>query len=737
MESILDHALNYAQMNWPIFPVKFKVPLTEHGFYDASTDEDTIRKWYAEFPDAGIALSTGKPSGVVVLDFDIQKHSEAKTFLDRLLKDKNFKASTVRSRSGGGGLHMFYKLPEDKDISSFAAWSGIPGFDIRGTGGYLLLPPSPHESGNYYEWITTPDQEMPDLPEMFYKERKVRRKVINVDVKEGKRHLEMARRAGMLRAAGLEPEQILQNLVLINQRYCKPPLEEKELEIIAESMIRYPAYNTKDNGVDKIKCDEEKRSPHEENQKLITFELNDTGHAEALAYLHGKKLRYNCHHGQWLIWGGQFWEPDETGYITWFIVDTYRRIKAACELIEDEDRREKTLKSASGLGNYKNIKSALAVAQSLNGFATLVNDWNADPMLFGVKNGILDLRTGEVSDGKPSQLISKCSETHFDKKAACPRWEQFLQEIFSNNQPVINFIQRAIGYTLTGLVSEQYVYMLIGNGSNGKSTFLNIILKILGSYGIKTPFGTFERRFSSSTTNDIASLEGHRFIMASESNKGVVIDEARLKSLTGGDPISARYLYKEHFTFKPSGKIFLGINHRPIVKDDSYGFWRRVLLIDFPVQFNEASADKELDKKLNEELPGILNWAIEGCLLWQKSGLMIPDCVKIATEQYKFDSNPLQDMVAAYCAVEQGNIELTVNSDDLYKVYIYFAGQHNLKPSDRLSRTSFLNTFDNNYVHSSFNGSKVYYGIALNDAGIKIANNSEINLATRIIVRKN
>jgi|GEM_PF-1290089 putative DNA primase/helicase len=739
MNSILISALSYSQIGWYIFPVKFKIPITEHGFLDASNDADQINEWFNQYPDAGIAVATGKKSGIVVLDFDVHKHTEAQEYLEELLKDKNFTVSPVQARSGGGGLHLFYRLPDNKDISCSVGWNNHLGFDIRGSGGYLLLPPSPHESGNVYEWLVNPGQaEMPDLPEMFYikeKKRTGRKIVISADVKEGSRHLEMARRAGMLRAAGLEPDQIYQNLLVINQRFCKPPLENDELTLISRSMSQYPAYNTKNNGEQIVKK-EEKRNIQEENGQLIQFELNDTGHAEALVYLHGKKIRYNCVQGKWLIWNGQIWEQDSTGYINWFVVDTYRRIKEAANQIEDPERRDKVLKNASSLGNYTKIISTLKMAQSLDSIATASKEWDANPMLFGVANGVIDLTTGILSDGKPEQLISRCSLTHYNKEAQCLLWLKFLSEIFDGNQEIVDFIQRIVGYSLTGYVSEQYLYMFCGHGSNGKSTFLKTILKLMGDYGIKTPFSTFERRVGGSSTNDIAALEGKRFVMASESNNGVTVDEARLKALTGGDPISARYLYQEHFTFEPTGKILIAVNHRPIVKDDSYGFWRRVLLVDFPIVFDEKTADNMLDMKLVEELPGILNWAIEGCLAWQKSGLMIPGSVKIATDQYKADSNPLQDMLTSYCVIQVDDSSLAVNGNDLYKVYLYYAEKHNLKPNDKMSRTSFLKKFDDNYTHSSGQAGKMYYGISLNEEGLKILNENHTYSSSVVTVNR-
>ena len=236
----------------------------------------------------------------------------------------------------------------------------------------------------------------------------------------------------------------------------------------------------------------------------------------------------------------------------------------------------------------------LRLAQSELPITDSGENWDSDPWLLGVANGVVNLKTGKLLQGNPLQQIKLHTDVAFDPAARCPQWEQFLADVFKGDAELIGFIQRAVGYSLTGDTSEQCLFLCYGGGSNGKSTFLEVLLHVLGQYAHSLPFSAFELQARSSIPNDVASVVGKRFVTAGETSESARFNEARIKGLTGSDTLSARFLHGEFFSFKPAAKIWLAFNHKPGVADDSQGFWRRIRLIPFEREFKEGAADKNL-----------------------------------------------------------------------------------------------------------------------------------------------
>jgi putative DNA primase/helicase len=224
-----------------------------------------------------------------------------------------------------------------------------------------------------------------------------------------------------------------------------------------------------------------------------------------------------------------------------------------------------------------------------------------------VPNGVVDLEHGALRPGKREDRITLCTAVPFDPSATCARWERFLREIFGGDEPLAAFVHRAIGYSLTGDTGEQCCFMGYGHGSNGKGTLVNTLKYILGDYSWNMPFSTLEMRDRAGIPNDVAALDGRRFVVASETNDGARLNEARVKALTGCDPVTARFLHGEFFTFEPVAKFWLSVNHKPVIKDDSHGFWRRLRLIPFLQRFD---VNPNLADELRAEGRGILAWAV-------------------------------------------------------------------------------------------------------------------------------
>jgi len=280
---------------------------------------------------------------------------------------------------------------------------------------------------------------------------------------------------------------------------------------------------------------------------------------------------------------------------------------------------------------------------------------DADPWQFNCPNGILDLRKGTLRDHRREDFITKASQVSFDPAAKCPQFLGFLDSIMAKNQSLIPFLQRAIGYALTGDIAEQCFFIFYGHGANGKSTLLEVLRSLVGDYGQQASFTTFLSSDQERVRNDLARLRGARLVTAVEVEEGRRLSEVVVKQVTGGDPITARFLYSENFEFKPQFKLFLACNHKPVIRGTDHAIWRRIRLIPFTVEIPDDQQDKELPLKLRAELPGILTWAVKGCLDWQRDGLAAPKEVLHATKEYREEMDVL-GMFLDECCDTQGEV---------------------------------------------------------------------------------
>jgi putative DNA primase/helicase len=286
------------------------------------------------------------------------------------------------------------------------------------------------------------------------------------------------------------------------------------------------------------------------------------------------------------------WREDCDGEVFRLAKDAARERLAHAARIKDDDARKESVAWALQSESRYRLQAALDLAKCTPPISDTGENWDADPFLLGVRNGIADLRTGQLRAARPQDRVTMYTEVVFDPAALCPRFEQFLSEVFLHDADVIAFIQRAIGYCLSGAVTEQCLFLCYGQGENGKSTFLEVIRDVLGSYAYNLPFSAFELAARSAISNDMAGLVSKRFVTAVETNENVRLNEGRVKALTGGDRCTARFLYREYFSFDPTAKLWLAFNHKPQVSDDSHGFWRRVRLIPFLAQFSGSIATK-------------------------------------------------------------------------------------------------------------------------------------------------
>jgi len=424
-------------------------------------------------------------------------------------------------------------------------------------------------------------------------------------------------------------------------------------------------YFSESNTVDEFECWVSKVSIEIiiEEDKDVRFPLTDSGNAELLVYLNKANLRFNHTSKKWLIWNSQYWKPDLTNKINTFAIQAARYRQNGSMSIEDSRERELVFKWGIRSESKMNIDSTIKLAQSGSTISTLESDWNNHPFKIQFENGVYNLETHQFSNGNPDDMITQSVGYDFEMDASCRKWEDAIAEMFSGDIDMINYMQKLMGYCISGDMSEQSFFIFVGSGANGKSVCLEVMRICMAEYTIDAPFTTFEQSKYNNQSNELARLNGARIVTASESSDSKSLNVERLKNITGGDPITARFLYSEHFTFKPECKIFLAVNILPNADDTSKGFWRRVHIIPFNECFEGERCNEYLVNELGLEKAGIMNWMIEGFKKWKLEGLDKPHDVVRMSKEYEVESNPINEFIELFLEVKDGSV---ISSSDLY-----------------------------------------------------------------------
>lgn len=397
------------------------------------------------------------------------------------------------------------------------------------------------------------------------------------------------------------------------------------------------------------------------------FAESDAGNAEMLAFHYGDKIRYNHSEGKWFIWNGNYWEQDVSKKVYEYAKETAKLRQNDSLSITDFTKKVLSLKFALKSEDHHKINACLNSSKSHRLLATTANDWNVDPFLLQCKNGVLIL-DNEIKfiESSPEMMTSQSIGCEYVPEAECPTFEKALNEMMDNRQQLVEFVQRAIGYSLSGEISEHCFFIMYGSGANGKTVLQNTIKTLLGDYAKHSQFAAFTQRYNNSQTNDLARLHSARIVIASEGSDSKKFDGERLKQITGADNVTARFLYHESFTFTPKFRLWLAVNSLPKVDDVSKGFWRRVRIIPFERLFDGEDRDQNLEEKLKKELSGILNWALRGFQEWKLLGLNPPNQVVNATKEYQTES----DVVALFLADETLlDDKSRIRTNDLYSAF--------------------------------------------------------------------
>lgn len=395
----------------------------------------------------------------------------------------------------------------------------------------------------------------------------------------------------------------------------------------------------------------------------------DLGNAELLIDLFGRDLRYCPAWNSWLVWDVHRWIKDSKGIQAGRLANlaARERYRQAAD-IEDSELRKATVawarKSESAMSRF----NCLTQAMTLPGVLLDVAQLDQNPWLLNTSNGTLELKTGVLREARREDLLSKSTGIAYRPEARAPLWEQTLGQIFDQQAPLLQFLKRSLGYSLTGDTRERVFFMNHGEGKNGKSTLLETVLAVLGSdyaVSINPDVLMASKRDGDSPSPQLADLRGARFVLTSESRRGAHLDESVVKRLTGGsDTIVARRLNENPIRFQPTHKIWMATNHRPVIEESAPAIWDRICLLPYEVRFRDP--DAELPVRLREEFEGILAWLVQGCLEWQRLGLQPPETVRVASQEYRRESDELASFLEQTTVHKKG---LEVSLELLYQEY--------------------------------------------------------------------
>jgi putative DNA primase/helicase len=410
--------------------------------------------------------------------------------------------------------------------------------------------------------------------------------------------------------------------------------------------------------------------------------LTDVGNARRVVARHGADLQYVYPWRRFLTLDSRRWAEDETGAVVRMVKDTqaafYREAAGRVAALGGDAGRKaelaeamQALKHAVRWEDAHKVAACVEMVKSEPGVAVLPADLDCDPFVLNVLNGTLDLRTGQLRPHRRDELLTKLCRTEYRPDATCPQWDAFLYRVMDRNWDLITYLQRVVGYALTGDVGEQVIFFFHGSGANGKSTLLGTVKDMLGDYGCQAVSELLMAKAGEAHPTERADLFGRRFVCTIETDDGKRMAESLMKQLTGGDAVKARRLYQDLFEFTPTWKLFLSANHKPTIRGSDHAVWRRIKLVPFTVTISDAEKDKDLPAKLRAEWPGILAWAVRGCLGWQRYGLGEPEEVRAATDAYRAEQDTVAGFVNDCCFVHPS---AKAKASSLFEEYVKWSG---------------------------------------------------------------
>ena len=580
--------------------------------------------------------------------------------------------------------------------------------EYRANGSQTMFPPSTHPSG---EAVSFSKDDEPTKIDRDALVRSVSRlaaaSLLAKHWSEGRRHDMALAVSGTLLRAGWISDDVEDFIRGICVAACDPEREDrvatvsdteanmeasqpttgltrlKELvgDTVVERIVRWLGLNNGDTlGIG--------HNSQPENQAVLR--CSDIGNANAFSNDNIRTVRYSYDMGYWFAWDGWRWTQKSSAIVDRVAENTVRNFSGELDSIQDSREQEVFRAWMKQSGNKHRLTAMVHQARHLLQLDQETLD--GDPYLLNAKGVAINLKDGSTKKNERKDFCTKVINVAHDPSAECPQFMKFMDRIMGGSEPLKKFVQRAVGYSLSGSTEEQCLFIAHGSGANGKSTLLNLVRDMMGDYALNIPMDTLMAKSKGSgIPNDIARLRGARMVTAAEGEARQRLAESLVKQLTGGDAMTARFLFKEYFDFIPSMKIWLATNFKPQVTGDDQALWRRIHLIPFKVVIPPEDRDGNLPEKLKAEMPGILNWAIEGAIEWVRDGLQPPEEVIAATSDYQSE----MDSFAEFCntMITEASGERTSKSDlfNAYQSWCEEEGGQYLSKSDLTGRMRRLN----------------------------------------------
>lgn len=675
-----------------------------------SRDHKQIKSWQEKWPQTNFGLLP-EQSEMVVVDIDTYNGGDVDT-----LGLSGLDMMTMTSKTPNGGLHLFYAVPENLVIPY--GREIYPAIELPRM---VVIPPSivravkTDNELRPYEWIAPPEIACAPLPETIIGLIKqlnqpqttphspnVRdlhpyvAKALNGEIDklratpEGNRNRQLNASArdlaNFIPEGGISEKRIIDELTPVARQIG---LDDREIERTIQSGINYgikrprkvrgggksrnepPSGTTQRNNYSGGGNGATGPPPEPPNSK--DYPLTEFGNAERFVAQHGDELRYCFDWKCWLVWNGQRWVKDKEHEVFRRAKQTIRSIYQQASQTYDSAERTKLATWAIRSEKEKMTRDMVSLARG-EGLSISPDKLDCHKWVLNCENGMLNLKDGKLYGHHKDNYLTKMVNASYNPDAKCPRWVQFLDEIFGCDEGLIGFVQRAIGYTLTGDVSGQCFFFCHGSGANGKSVFIETIQGIMGrdySCSIRAD-SLMLRDKSRAANNDIAKLRGSRFVTSNETNEGQRLDESLIKQVTGKDTITARFLYGEEFDFVPEFKLWIRGNHKPRIEGVDDGIWRRVMFVPFTQTIPANKCDPYLADRLKNEYDGILAWAVRGTLEYLQAGLRPPEVVLQANQEYRTEMDEVGRFLAE-CSQPTGFVSAK-NLYDRYESWSYAAG---------------------------------------------------------------
>lgn len=685
-----DYAAAYAAAGFIPIPVRAngKLPAMKGWQRSEAGTAAALARFAGHAGNGGVTF----PPDLFALDVDTKPGKVGAASLQALEDRHGPLPATLEQRTASGGRHLIFRKPPHVVLSNSVGTLGAD-LDIRAAGGQIVVEPSTLD-GKSYQWLDWDvlegeSPEIADAPDWLIELLAKPAKRQKGAIAEGGRNRELFRQGCAMRAKGANEARILKELEQVNSGKCAPPLPADEVATIARSAAAYAPDADPYAGYDPDSepC-EDSGLPFGSEQAL----------AEAFVIEAEGKLRWTPGM-DWMVNIGPHWERDEH-------LSRYTAAKQVCKA------------AASGLDSAKlaakicaasTANALISLARNAPGIVTKMAEWDKHPMLLNTPDHVIDLETGRAV-ARTGLLFTQVARIA-PRRMPTPAWEKFVSEVFGGDLEMVEFIQRMAGYALTGSIKEQKLFFLHGSGSNGKSVFLDVLRAIGGTYSHNLPSEALMTSKHESHPTMLASLHGKRLAISSEIEESAHWAESRIKSLTGDETLTARFMRQDFFTFPVTHKHIIAGNFKPRLKGDDFAMVRRLVLVPFAQRFEGARRDSNLPDKLRVEYPGILAWAIEGACKWAAGGLAIPAAVAEASRAYMAEQNDLEQWIAECCVRDPRGEAGSAKLYESFKEWKERNGEY--APAMR----NFSQRLERMFDKKATRGGKVFVGLTLNPSG--------------------